>query len=148
MVAQQIQKLVEESNHSAAQIGENIKDLVEKTEENLVAMNLIGEVLKSQEDKVTRTKDIFGELDRSINMVTDKESNMQQNIRSMNRAKDNMSNVIEELAQSSAANVSTAQVTAAAAGQMQEEVKGITELSADLTGLAEDLNQNLQSFLS
>ncbi len=73
---------------------------------------------------------------------------MQQNIRSMNRAKDNMSNVIEELAQSSAANVSTAQVTAAAAGQMQEEVKGITELSADLTGLAEDLNQNLQSFLS
>ncbi len=148
VVAQQIQKLVEESNHSAAQIGENIKDLVEKTEENLVAMNLIGEVLKSQEDKVTRTKDIFGELDRSINMVTDKESNMQQNIRSMNRAKDNMSNVIEELAQSSAANVSTAQVTAAAAGQMQEEVKGITELSADLTGLAEDLNQNLQSFLS
>ncbi len=148
VVAQQIQKLAEESNHSAAQIGENIKDLVEKTEENLVAMNLIGEVLKSQEDKVTRTKDIFGELDRSINMVTDKESNMQQNIRSMNRAKDNMSNVIEELAQSSAANVSTAQVTAAAAGQMQEEVKGITELSADLTGLAEDLNQNLQSFLS
>ena len=148
VVAQQIQKLAEESNHSAAQIGENIKDLVEKTEENLVAMNLIGEVLKSQEDKVTRTKDIFGELDRSINMVTDKESNMQQNIRSMNRAKDNMSNVIEELAQSSAANVSTAQVTAAAAGQMQEEVKGITELSADLTGLAEDLNQNLQSFIS
>ncbi len=148
VVAQQIQKLAEESNHSAAQIGENIKDLVEKTEENLVAMNLIGEVLKSQEDKVTRTKDIFGELDRSINMVTDKESNMQQNIRSMNRAKDNMSNVIEELAQSSAANVSTAQVTAAAAGQMQEEVKGITELSADLTGLAEDLNQNLQLFLS
>lgn len=148
VVAQQIQKLAEESNHSAAQIGDNIKDLVEKTGENLTAMNLIGEVLKSQEDKVTRTKDIFGELDRSINMVTDKESNMQQNIRSMNRAKDNMSNVIEELAQSSATNVSTAQMTAEAAGQMQEEIKGITELSADLTGLAEDLNQNLQSFLS
>lgn len=148
VVAQQIQKLAEESNHSAAQIGDNIKDLVEKTGENLTAMNLIGEVLKSQEDKVTRTKDIFGELDRSINMVTDKESNMQQNIRSINRAKDNMSNVIEELAQSSATNVSTAQMTAEAAGQMQEEIKGITELSADLTGLAEDLNRNLQSFLS
>lgn len=148
VVAQQIQKLAEESNHSAAQIGDNIKDLVEKTEENLAAMNLIGEVLRSQEDKVSRTKDIFGELDRSINMVTDKENNMQQNIMSMNRAKDNMSNVIEELAQSSSTNVNTAQVTAEAAGQMQEEIKGITELSSDLTGLAEDLNQNLQSFLS
>jgi methyl-accepting chemotaxis protein len=148
VVAQQIQKLAEESNHSAAQIGENIKDLVEKTEENLAAMNLIGEVLKSQEDKVSRTKDIFGELDRSINMVTDKESNMQQNIKAMNRAKDNMSDVIAELAQSSVTNVNTAQVTAEAAGQMQEEIKGITELSSDLTGLAEDLNQNLQSFLS
>ena len=85
VVAQQIQKLAEESNHSAAQEKgegrrENIKDLVEKTEENLAAMDLIGEVLKSQEDKVSRTKDIFGELDCSINMVTDKESNMQQNI--------------------------------------------------------------------
>ena len=148
VVAQQIQKLAEESNHSAAQIGENIKDLVEKTEENLAAMDLIGEVLKSQEDKVSRTKDIFGELDRSINMVTDKESNMQQNIKAMNRAKDNMSDVIAELAQSSVTNVNTAQVTAEAAGQMQEEIKGITELSSDLTGLAEDLNHNLQSFLS
>lgn len=148
VVAQQIQKLAEESNHSAAQIGENIKDLVEKTEENLAAMDLIGEVLKSQEDKVSRTKDIFGELDRSINMVTDKESNMQQNIKAMNRAKDNMSDVIAELAQSSVTNVNTAQVTAEAAGQMQEEIKGITELGSDLTGLAEDLNHNLQSFLS
>lgn len=148
VVAQQIQKLAEESNHSATQIGDNIKDLVEKTEENLSAMNQVGEVLKSQEDKVLRTRDIFGELDRSISMVTDKENNMQQNIRSMNRAKDNMSDVIEELAQSSMANVNTAQVTAEAAGQVQEEIKGITELSSDLTGLAENLNRNLQSFLS
>lgn len=148
VVAQQIQKLAEESNHSAAQIGDNIKDLVEKTEKNLAAMNLVGEVLKSQEDKVLRTRDIFGELDRSINMVTDKENNMQQNIQAMNRAKDNMADVIEELAQSSMTNVNTAQVTAEAAGQVQEEIKGITELSSDLTGLAENLNQNLQSFLS
>ena len=111
-------------------------------------MNLVGEVLKSQEDSVLRTRDIFGELDRSINMVTDKENTMQQNIQSMNRAKDNMSDVIEELAQSSMTNVSTAQVTASAAGQMQEEIQGIKELSSDLKGLAENLNQNLQSFLS
>ncbi|MDE7430185.1 MAG: hypothetical protein K2N00_13140, partial [Lachnospiraceae bacterium] len=148
VVAQQIQKLAEESNHSAAQIGDNIRELVEKTEQNLSAMNLVGEVLKSQEDNVLRTRDIFGELDHSINMVTDKENNMQHNIQSMNRAKDNMSDVIEELAQSSMTNVSTAQVTASAAGQMQEEIKGIKELSLDLTGLAENLNQNLQSFLS
>lgn len=148
VVAQQIQKLAEESNHSAAQIGDNIRELVEKTEQNLSAMNLVGEVLKSQEDNVLRTRDIFGELDRSINMVTDKENNMQHNIQSMNRAKDNMSDVIEELAQSSMTNVSIAQVTASAAGQMQEEIKGIKELSLDLTGLAENLNQNLQSFLS
>lgn len=148
VVAQQIQKLAEESNHSAAQIGDNIRELVEKTEQNLSAMNLVGEVLKSQEDNVLRTRDIFGELDRSINMVTDKENNMQHNIQSMNRAKDNMSDVIEELAQSSMTNVNTAQVTASAAGQMQEEIKGIKELSLDLTGLAENLNQNLQSFLS
>ena len=80
VVAQQIQKLAEESNNSASQIGKNIQDLVEKTKENLLAMNTIDDVLNSQKDKVSRTKEIFEALNNSITALTDQEDNMQKSI--------------------------------------------------------------------
>lgn len=148
VVAQQIQKLAEESNHSATQIGENIQALVEKTEGNLAAMSQVDDVLKSQEEKVFRTKEIFDELNDSITSVTDMEGSMQKSIQAMNKAKDNMSEIIEGLADSSLKTANTAEETARITGEMQSEVEGMTSLTADLTGLAENLNQNLQSFLS
>ncbi|MCX4320131.1 MAG: methyl-accepting chemotaxis protein [Lachnospiraceae bacterium] len=95
VVAQQIQKLAEESNNSASQIGKNIQDLVEKTKENLLAMNTIDDVLNSQKDKVSRTKEIFEALNNSITALTDQEDNMQKSISTMNQTKDNMSEIIK-----------------------------------------------------
>ena len=148
VVAQQIQKLAEESNNSASQIGKNIQDLVEKTEQNLHAMNTIDEVLNSQKDKVSRTKEIFETLNNSITALTAQEDNMQKSISTMNHTKDNMSEIIKELEESSLTNVGAAEETAAVTGKMKEEIGGITSLTSDLTDLSENLNQNLKSFLS
>ena len=148
VVAQQIQKLAEESNNSASQIGKNIQDLVEKTKENLLAMNTIDDVLNSQKDKVSRTKEIFEALNNSITALTDQEDNMQKSISTMNQTKDNMSEIIKELEESSLTNVGAAEETAEVTGKMKEEIGGITSLTSDLTDLAENLSQNLKSFLS
>ncbi|RKJ61332.1 methyl-accepting chemotaxis protein [Roseburia sp. 1XD42-69] len=148
VVAQQIQKLAEESNNSASQIGKNIQDLVEKTKENLLAMNTIDDVLNSQKDKVSRTKEIFEALNNSITALTDQEDNMQKSISTMNQTKDNMSEIIKELEESSLTNVGAAEETAEVTGKMKEEIGGITSLTSDLTDLSENLSQNLKSFLS
>ncbi|MCM1257843.1 MAG: methyl-accepting chemotaxis protein [Roseburia sp.] len=148
VVAQQIQKLAEESNNSASQIGKNIQDLVEKTEGNLLAMSAIDDVLNSQREKVSRTKEIFDALNNSITSLTDQENNMQISISTMNQTKDNMSVVIKELEESSQANVGVAEETAEITGKMKQEINGMTSLTSDLTDLSENLNQNLKSFLS
>lgn len=148
VVAQQIQKLAEESNNSASRIGQNIQDLVEKTEENLLAMNTIDNVLNLQMEKVSRTKEIFDQLNNSITDLTDQESNMQKSISAMNQTKDNMSEIIRELEESSQVNVGAAENTAEVTGKMKEEINGMTSLTSDLTELSNNLNQNLQSFLS
>lgn len=147
-MAQQIQKLAEESNNSASRIGQNIQDLVEKTEENLLAMNTIDNVLNLQMEKVSRTKEIFDQLNNSITDLTDQESNMQKSISAMNQTKDNMSEIIRELEESSQVNVGAAENTAEVTGKMKEEINGMTSLTSDLTELSNNLNQNLQSFLS
>ena len=148
VVAQQIQKLAEESNNSAAQIAQNIQSFVKETEENLSSMTLVDEVLKSQDEKVSRTKEIFDELNQSISSVTEKEQQMQQYIHAMNLAKDSMTNAINGLAESSVANADTSEEIAQATGEVQQELQGMTTLTGDLTGLADDLSQNLKSFLS
>lgn len=148
VVAQQIQKLAEESNNSASRIGQNIQDLVEKTEENLLAMNTIDDVLNLQMEKVSRTKEIFDQLNNSITALTDQENNMQKSISAMNQTKDNMSEIIRELEESSQVNVGAAENTAEVTGKMKEEINGMTSLTSDLTELSNNLNQNLKSFLS
>ena len=111
-------------------------------------MNTIDDVLNSQKDKVSRTKEIFEALNNSITALTDQEDNMQKSISTMNQTKDNMSEIIKELEESSLTNVGAAEETAEVTGKMKEEIGGITSLTSDLTDLSENLSQNLKSFLS
>lgn len=76
-MAEQIQKLAEQSNNSAAKIGENIQELVDKTEGIVKAMVIIEETLKKQEESVDKTKKIFDELNTNIRNVNQKETEMQ-----------------------------------------------------------------------
>lgn len=78
VVAEQIQKLAEQSNNSAAKIGENIQKLVDKTEGIVKAMVIIEETLKKQEESVDKTKKIFDELNTNIMNVNQKETEMQE----------------------------------------------------------------------
>lgn len=104
VVAQQIQKLVEQSNSSAAQIGANIQELVDKTEGIVKAMSLISNALRKQEESVDQTKRIFDELNESIGDINQKEMDMQKNVTDMNQAKDSMSRIITGLADSAEEN--------------------------------------------
>ena len=104
VVAQQIQKLVEQSNSSAAQIGANIQELVDKTEGIVKAMSLISNALRKQEESVDQTKRIFDELNESIGDIKQKEMEMQKNVTDMNQAKDSMSRIITGLADSAEEN--------------------------------------------
>ena len=104
VVAQQIQKLAEQSNSSAAQIGANIQELVDTTEGIVKAMSLISNALRKQEESVDQTKRIFDELNESIGDINQKEMDMQKNVTDMNQAKDSMSRIIAGLADSAEEN--------------------------------------------
>lgn len=148
IVAQEIQKLAEESNHSAEQIESSIKSLVTEIENIVNVMSIIESTLEIQEEKVFETKDIFDQLNQNIVLVTNKESSMQKNVDSMNVSKDNMSTIIAELADAAVANADTSENVADVTRQMMQEIQGMSTLAADLAELADALNQNIESFLS
>lgn len=148
VVAQQIQKLAEQSNNSAAQIGENIQELVNKTEGIVSAMAMIGDTLKTQETSVDQTKKIFDELSESIVNVNRKESDMQKNVGDMTQAKENMSQLIAGLADSAEDSAAVSENAESMTEQMVAEMEGLASLTSDLTELANKLNENLEKFLA
>lgn len=148
VVAEQIQKLAEQSNNSAAKIGQNIRELVVKTEGIVQAMDIIEDTLKKQEESVDKTKKIFDELNESILNVNHKESEMQKNIADMNQAKENVSNIIQQIAEAAEDSAFVSANAENMTGQMTEEMQGLTTLMEDLTDVANKLSENLELFLA
>ncbi len=147
VVALEIQKLAEESNHSASKIGENIRSLVEKTDGIVKVMGSIENALQHQEENVDKTKRLFEEMNRDITQITEKESDMQVNVSSMNRAKDNMSHMISDLSESAVDNANLSKNAAEVTEQMMREIENLENLTMDLSKLANRLDENLHAFL-
>lgn len=148
VVALEIQKLAEESNNSAAKIGDNIQSLVKKTDGIVKVMDTIETTLKQQEDKVEKTRQIFDEMNRDIVLITEKETDMQKNVSGMNQAKDNMSQIITDLSESALDNATLSKNAADVTEQMMRGIENLETLTTDLTELANRLDENLQSFFA
>lgn len=148
VVALEIQKLAEESNNSAARIGDNIQALVQQMDGIVNVMGTIEEALKYQEDNVEKTKLIFGEINHAIVQITEKEANMQENVSDMNQARDNMSEVISDLSASAVDNADLSQSAAEVTEQMMCGIENLEVLTTDLTDLANKLGETLQAFLT
>lgn len=147
-VTEYITDIAEQSNNSAAKIGQNIRELVVKTEGIVQAMDIIEDTLKKQEESVDKTKKIFDELNESILNVNHKESEMQKNIADMNQAKENVSNIIQQIAEAAEDSAFVSANAETMTGQMTEEMQGLTTLMEDLTDVANKLSENLELFLA
>lgn len=147
VVALQIQKLAEESNNSVSKIEENIQSLIEKTNGIVKVMSSVDSTLQKQEQNVNKTKEIFDKINHNITEITQRETNMQYSIFGMNQAKDNMSNIISELSESAVVNAELSSNAADVTEQMMRGMEGLETLTTDLTELANNLDNNLKSFL-
>lgn len=148
VVALEIQKLAEESNNSAARIGDNIQALVQQMDGIVSVMGTIEDALKYQEANVEKTKLIFGEINHAIDQITEKEADMQESVSDMNQARDNMSEVISDLSASAVDNADLSQSAAEVTEQMMCGIENLEVLTTDLTDLANRLGETLQEFLS
>ncbi len=148
VVAQEIQKLAEESNKSAAQIGQNIQSLVEKTNGIVTVMDTIKDTLEYQERNIDKTRQIFSDIATDISQITERETAMQTNVSDMNLAKDNMSRIISDLSESAIDNAALSQTATDATNEMMHDIENLETLAVDLTELAGRLDGNLKAFLS
>lgn len=70
------------------------------------------------------------------------------NIADMNQAKDNVSHIIQEIAEAAEDSATVSANAENMTGQMTEEMQGLATLMEDLTEVANKLSENLEMFLA
>ncbi len=146
VVAAQIRKLAEETAVSAKKINEIIKEIDYKSDVAVESVEITTNVVEEQDIAVHETKEVFNDMMHSINELTKKIYNMNDEFNSVNKMKDNvvvqvesLYSILEEIAASIEEVNASAEDVSVTAGEFVDEFK-------DIKGKAEKLSEDISKF--
>ena len=146
VVADEIRKLAEDSTRFTKEIKEIIADLAKKAEFAVGAMNGVGKIVAEQERSVDDTNRQFegiAEAIESIKAIIVQINEMQKNIENK---KETVMDMLENLSSISEENAASTEETAASIEQQTTLISEVSNASAQLAGIAEDLTNLTHRF--
>ena len=137
VVAEEIGKLADQSNESAQQIESIINDLVASSKKAVATMESVKEIMEQQNDYITKTKEIFGDVDREIGNSLEGIHAISGNVKELNDARralaDSISN-LSAIAEENAASTEETSASTSVVSSMMEEVSDIASRVSDTAG--------------
>ena len=146
VVAEEIRKLAEDSNHATIQIQNLIVDIKEKSSFAVSSMNDTELVMSRQAESVDETREIFNEITKSISVLMESIEQIKLTARQTNRDKDKivdkMLNILAVAEESSAST----EEESASSEQLNATMSEFNETSLQLKALAVELKSRLNIF--
>lgn len=146
VVANQIQKLAEQSNESAQRIAEIIKELLQDSENTVAVMNEVQEIVDEQQEKLRETQSQFNDVSRGIDSSTDETSGIKDQTTHCDSARNKVVDVITNLSAISEQNAASTQETTASMQELNATINLLAESAGNLTKLSEDLEERISFF--
>lgn len=146
VVASQIQKLAEESNHSAMEITEIINGLLKESETTVRVMDEVQIIVKEQGEKLEETKNKFKQVAKGVNSTTNETGVIQQQTAICDSARARIIDVIANLSAISEENAASTQETTAAMEELNAMLNLLAESSTKLLDLAKELDSGMDFF--
>jgi len=144
VVAGEINKLADQSMNSAGQIGDIVKEILDKTSQVVNIAKEAFEIVQKQDEAVTGTTEAFNEMRENINTLLVSLEKITQNVANIEGARDITLEAVENIssvsAQTSACSVSvgdTVESQNAAIAELNNAAGVLAEKSAMLTALLE-----------
>lgn len=136
VVAAQIQKLAEQSNESAQQIGEIIRTLMEDSEKAVSIMGDVKDIMQKQSEHVERTKDAFAEIQSGVDQSIRGMEVISEKTQQLDKARVGVIDVVQELSAIAEENAASTEETSASvtevsaiSSELSEEAKRLKEIS-------------------
>ena len=136
VVAAQIQKLAEQSNESAQQIGEIIRVLMEDSEKAVSIMGDVKDIMQKQSEHVERTRDAFMEIQEGVDQSVQGMEVISEKTKQLDKARAGVIDVVQELSAIAQENAASTEETSASvtevsaiSEEMSEEAKKLRDIS-------------------
>ncbi len=132
VVAAQIQKLAEQSNESAQQIGDIIRTLMEDSEKAVEIMGDVKEIMLKQSEHVDRTREAFEEIQSGVDQSIRGMEVISEKTQQLDKARIGVIDVVQELSAIAEENAASTEETSAS-------VTEVSAISSELSNEAERL---------
>ena len=146
VVANQIQKLAEQSNESALKIAETVTALMEDSENTVVVMGEVKEIVDEQKDKLELTKKQFNFVHKGIEDSRSETELIKEQTEICDNGRKKVVDVISNLSAISEENAASTQETTASMQELNATINLWAESSSNLLDLSEDLKKHVNFF--
>ncbi len=146
VVASQIQKLAEQSNESAQQIGNIISVLLQDSEKAVEIMSDVKASMQTQSEHVEKTDQAFGEIQEEVDNSIDEMHHISQKTNQLDEARSRVIDVVQSLTAIAEENAASTEETSAAVTEVSTIVTSISEKSEELRKIAEEMESKMNIF--
>ncbi len=147
VVAGQIQKLAEESNESAKQIGEIIAHLMEDSEKAVQIMDEVKTVMAAQNENVGMTRERFTEMHGGVEKTIEGIRSIAVKMEKIDDTRAGVVDIIQNLSALSQENAAGTQEVSASMVEMGEHMSRIAKSSGELRSIADGMQEEVEVFV-
>ena len=146
VVAEEIRQLAEESAESAGEIEEIVKELLNNSSVSVATMKKVNQAVVSQKVKLEDTREAFQGLQKGMGDVASVSDSIYEQTGLLEKQKDIIHGVVEQLAAISEQNAASTQQTSASMQSLSSAVSECHKETERLSELSEDLSRQTKRF--
>ena len=146
VVAAEIQKLAENSNNSAVEIGRIIDRLLAESEQTVAIMDEVDAIIKEQREKLNQTKGKFERVTEGVNSSRQEAEAIAEQTASCDEARAGVMDVIQNLSAISQENAAYAEETNASMEEINATLNLLSEETRELLALSSALEKDMEFF--
>ena len=146
VVAEEIRQLAEESAESAGEIEEIVKELLNNSSVSVAIMKKVNQAVVSQKVKLEDTREAFQGLQKGMGDVASVSDSIYEQTGLLEKQKDIIHGVVEQLAAISEQNAASTQQTSASMQSLSSAVSECHKETERLSELSEDLSRQTKRF--
>lgn len=146
VVAEEIRQLAEESAESAGEIEEIVKELLNNSSVSVATMKKVNQAVGSQKVKLEDTREAFQGLQKGMGDVASVSDSIYEQTGLLEKQKDIIHGVVEQLAAISEQNAASTQQTSASMQSLSSAVSECHKETERLSELSEDLSRQTKRF--
>lgn len=147
VVAGEIQKLAEESNESAKQIGAIIAHLMEDSEKAVQTMDEVKRVMEEQNENLGKTRDQFAEMHGGVEKTIDGIRSIAGKMEKVDAARTDVVDIVQNLTAIAQENAAGTEEVSASMTEMGESMSRIAENSGELRNIADGMQSEVEVFV-